>query len=97
MKTIQQRLQSRISRRRNVIRECEEEVSMLVQQRRWLREEGTGEEGADVRDFRYLNAEVREAKQFIASMADNQKLDKQLAGIVLGLSQTRRHYGLSDY
>jgi hypothetical protein len=93
MKTIQQRLQSRISKRRNFIRFVEENVADDKASRHAIRV-------LDL-DFDHvcesLSENIINGKKIIREAAADQKLDKQLAGIVLGLSQRRRHYGLSDY
>lgn len=92
-KTIQQRLQSRIAKRRNLIRAVEEEVAMVSQQRRFMREDGA------LRDdpgYVFISNEAFEGRKFIKGLAADQKLDKQLSNLVTLTNSTRRHYGLSD-
>jgi hypothetical protein len=93
MKTIESRLQSRISRRRNVIRDAEDEVSMLVQRRKWLQEDGD----APYAEHAFVTDSVKEGRKFISTLADDQKLDKKLKIIVGAYSYNRRLYGIGDF
>lgn len=92
--SIQRRLQSRISKRRNAIYRIEQDVALMVTNKRAMRDAGI-----DRDDYGYTGVVegINEGKHLIKYLASDQKLDKQLASIVLGLSQQRRHYGLSDY
>ena len=92
MKTITQRLQSRISKRRNVIRQVEQDVAVLKTQRHMIRELNLGDYGYSV--VANLNETLRDAREFVKNLADDQKLDKRLKNIVLERAQL---YGIHDY
>lgn len=92
MKTITQRLQSRISKRRNAIRCIEEDVAILKIQRHATRELDLGDFGANI--IANLNETLRDAREFVKNLADDQKLDKRLKNIVLERAQL---YGIHDY
>lgn len=93
MKTIDQRLQSRISKRRNFIRFMEEDVAYKKASRHAIR-------GLDL-DFDHiphvihsLNEKIHEGRKTLKQLADDQKLDKQLKNIMLERAQL---YGIRDF
>lgn len=91
-KTIQQRLQSRIAKRRNFIRFMEEDMAGNKSSRTFIRElDGFSHVVTS------LTEKIAEQRVALKTLAEDQKLDKAIGRIVLGLSQQRRHYGLSDY
>ena len=80
MKTIQQRLQSRISRRSTAIRHVEADVALLKRQRQTARDldmgfltDGTVEN---------INDTLYDARILIKGLADDQRLDKQLKNVL---------------
>ena len=92
-KTIEQRLQSRISRRRNFIRFMEDSVAGDKASRLVIKELDLGFE--HVADS--LSKKIAESKRLISGLADDQRLDKALKNMVVMVNTNRRHYGLSDY
>jgi translation initiation factor 2 alpha subunit (eIF-2alpha) len=90
MKTIDQRLQSRISKRRNFIRFMEEDVAYKKASRHAIR-------GLEL-DFDHvihsLNEKIHEERKTLKQLADDQKLDKQLKNIMLERAQL---YGIRDF
>jgi hypothetical protein len=93
MKTIQQRLQSRIAKRRNFIRFVEDDMAGNKESRAAVRALDLGFD--HVCDS--LTVKIAEQRRTIKILAEDQKLDKALSRIVLGVNQNRRYYGLSDY
>lgn len=86
MKSIQQRLQSRISRRRNAIRAVEQDVSVMVTRKRAMREMGFTRDN----EVMYIvNETITEARGIVKVMANDQRLDKQLASVVYGSDMNR--------
>lgn len=76
MKSIHSRLQSRLSLRRNFIRLVEEDVAVLVAARRGLRDMGY-----DIGEHIYQS--ISNCRATIKSLADDQRLDKELKNIVV--------------
>lgn len=93
MKTIQQRLQSRISLRRNSIRAVESSIQSLRQQRTFVRKMLDGESN-DFLDG--LSEELYMQRELVKALADDQKLDKALKNLVTGVNVERRYYELTE-
>lgn len=89
MKTIQQRLQSRISKRRNAIRKVESDVSLLVSEGRAMRALDY-----DRDDYGYIGVveSIREGKHLIRHLADDQKLDKRIKNVITQINCERQHF-----
>lgn len=91
MKTIQQRLQSRISKRRNFIRFVEEDIRELkaVRKGAYLLSELFGYE-YDSEQRIHIDETIYKQRQIANRLAEDQKLDKRLKGIVGTINWTRR-------
>lgn len=79
MKTIHQRLQSRISHRRNAIRVVETDVAIMSRRRSEFLEAGFD-----------MTETFHGARRLIRELAADQKLDKQLANVLTGVARQRR-------
>lgn len=94
MKTIQQRLQSRISRRRNFIRYEEEVLATMKQQRRNVRN------CSDLFGVKFptddLIEKINGVRDELKGLADDQRLDKRIKQVLSEQDSIRRFYGLLD-
>lgn len=86
MKTIHQRLQSRISKRRNFIHHCEVEVAIIKARRQAIADIDLGfEEIVD-----NLSDQLGQARGIVRELAGDQKLDKQLLNTLTGIGRVLR-------
>lgn len=90
MKTIEQRLQSRISKRRNFIRTIEQDVAMLKSRRKAIRDLDLGFDSV----VYSLSNDIFGGKVLIRQLADDQRLDKRLKVLVGEIESNRRFYDL---
>jgi hypothetical protein len=77
MKTIRQRLQSRISLRRNTIRELEADLVCLKQYKYHMN---------------YIKDAISDYKEEIAFLALDQKLDRQLYAMLIEQDRNNRYF-----
>lgn len=91
MKTIPQRLQSRISKRRNLIRHVENDVAVMKTQRHTIRSLDIGPEAYGI--LCDLGFGISDGRKLVSELADDQKLDKQLSGMLTAAQQRVRYMG----
>lgn len=82
MKTLHQRLQSRISKRRNFIRAEEETLNTLKTQRIVCRKLLADLSLEDSFGLSGLNEEIYTLRNELKGLADDQRLDKQLKNLI---------------
>lgn len=92
--SIQSRLQSRISKRRNTIRMIEEDVFELKNTRKVLDSIGYDR---DEEPLMSVREGIFQGRKLVNELAEDQRLDKALKNIVTLTNANRRYYGLSDY
>lgn len=94
MKTIQQRLQSRISKRRNAIRFIEEDIA-TAKATRAIAVGLASIFDSDV-NITELNHEIYTNRQIVKAMADDQRLDKRIKQVINTVNDTRRFYDMPE-
>lgn len=94
MKTLHQRLQSRISRRRNFIRREEDVLAALKQQRRNIRL-AASLMGIEI-DMDGINEEIDDLRGELRMLSDDQRLDKKLKSVITEQDTLRRFYDLPN-
>lgn len=91
MKTIPQRLQSRISKRRNLIRHVENDVAVMKTQRHTIRSLDIGPDAYGI--MSELGFGISNGRKLVSELADDQKLDKQLSFILTRQERQFRYLG----
>lgn len=89
---IHSRLQSRISKRRNLIRQVETDVAVLKVRRREVAQIADSfSNGQEV--LHAFNENLRDARRFVNELADDQRLDKRLKNMIVANDRHIRFFG----